>query len=54
MIIDIVIIDTTMIAVNTQYNTLNKMAYDGKYCLTDDGEPSEKWVNDISSIASKS
>lgn len=35
------------------YNTLNKMVYLGKYCLYDDGTPSDKWVNDISTIAVK-
>lgn len=35
------------------YNTLNKMVYLGKYCLYDDGTPSDKWVNDISTIACK-
>ena len=35
------------------YNTLNKMVYQGKYCLYDNGEPSDKWVDDISIIASK-
>lgn len=35
------------------YNTLNKMIYEGSYCLTDDGQPSQKWADDISYIATQ-
>lgn len=36
---------------NKGYDTLTKMVYDGSYCLTDSGEPSQKWIDDISYIA---
>lgn len=36
---------------NKGYTSLRSMAFDGKYCLYDDGTPSDKWVSDISAIA---